>query len=143
MTLGKGYSNRFIPSEADFNNLAIMYNILVVATLIPVGMIGQSKYMDSYNFEISKVTFHAAVLMAISYYCGCAFCILLGLDDELDVSFRSLKEKAMVCGFLTLAFVLMNLFGFFAGVMCLLVSPPFMFLVQQFLKFRNVKESQD
>ncbi|EFH51948.1 predicted protein [Arabidopsis lyrata subsp. lyrata] len=68
---------------------------------------------------------------------------LLGNDKTIDFKKFGKELAMMIYGFLALVFLLMYLFGFFLGVLCLPVSPPSLLLVQQFVEQRNVKEFQD
>ncbi|CAL9247702.1 unnamed protein product [Arabidopsis halleri] len=145
-----GMTCRWIASDAVFNKFSIKFNVLVVATLILLRVTSRES-IDFVNFEIWKVTFRDAMglltlMMAFLYYSGSFRWIV---SDFLKFNYplvRIDKELAMLYGFLTLAFYLMNLFGFFWGILWLPVSPPSFLLVLRFAKSRNrrnVKESQD
>ncbi|KAG7559681.1 hypothetical protein ISN45_Aa05g012690 [Arabidopsis thaliana x Arabidopsis arenosa] len=142
-----GLTCRWIASDAVFNKFSIKFNVLVVATLILLRMTWR-EFIDFENFEISKVTSREAMglltlMMACFYYSGSFRWILSDLLEFNDPLVRIDKELAMLYGFLTLAFYLMNLFGFFWGLLWLPVSPPSLLLVLRFAKSRNVKEFQD
>ncbi|EOA25777.1 hypothetical protein CARUB_v10019140mg [Capsella rubella] len=157
-----GFSHRLIPSDADFIKLAIKYDLILAATLFSLWMIvlvqtGLPKLMfDYHNFKLSEATFretmrYLAMMMtsvSVNWYVpfnriiyASLYVALLGGNKAIDIR-RIDKEMVMLCGFLALVFLLMNLFGFFLGVLCLLVSSPFLFLVQEFIKFRKLKESR-
>ncbi|CAE6075128.1 unnamed protein product [Arabidopsis arenosa] len=142
-----GMTCRWIASDAVFNKLSIKFNVLVVATMILLRMTSRESIKFE-NFEIWKVTFREAMglltlMMASLYYSGSFRWILTDLLKFNDPLVRIDKELAMLYGFLTLAFYLMNLFGFFWGLLWLPVSPPSLLLVLRFAKSRNVKEFQD
>ncbi|OAP03984.1 hypothetical protein AXX17_AT3G38530 [Arabidopsis thaliana] len=152
-----GFSYRLIPSDADFIKFTIKYDMILVATMISLWMmfLGEKpEFFDFDNFELSKVTFRGTmgilgIMMAGANWCGPNNCIIFALFDAALYGYKTIgfkrigKELAMIYGFLALAFLLMYLFGFFFGVLWLLVSPPSLLLGFQFLKRRNVKESQD
>ncbi|EOA25587.1 hypothetical protein CARUB_v10018935mg [Capsella rubella] len=149
------FSHKLIPSDAEFIKFAIKYNIILIATLVSLGRMGKLEMIDLDNFELSKVTFHETMgmlarMMAFFYWHGSTQCITSAmLEDKSKTNTTGFKridiEVPMLSGFLTLAFYLMNLFGFFFGLLCLTISPPSLFLVQEFVKRRrrNLKESQD
>ncbi|KAG7627360.1 Protein MS5, partial [Arabidopsis thaliana x Arabidopsis arenosa] len=148
---------KLIPSDADFIKFTIKYDMILVATMISLWMmfLGEKpEFFDFDNFELSKVTFRGTmgilgIMMAGANWCGPNNCIIFALFDAALYGYKTIgfkrigKELAMIYGFLALAFLLMYLFGFFFGVLWLLVSPPSLLLGFQFLKRRNVKESQD
>ncbi|CAD5324868.1 unnamed protein product [Arabidopsis thaliana] len=134
-----GLTCRWIASDTVFNRLSLKFNALVVVTLILLRMWGESNFIDFVNFEISKVTFREAMglltlMMAYFYYLGSLRWIVSELLELNDPLVRIDKELAMIYGFLTLAFYLVNLFGFFWGILWLLVSPPSILLVIRFAK---------
>ncbi|CAH8267588.1 unnamed protein product [Arabidopsis lyrata] len=118
-----GCTRNLIASDATFN-------VLLVTTLVFLVLFRrlreEPKIVDS---EMEIISFRwlmglFAGMMGAAYVMArlvTAFVEAMGLNN------RSFEEDAMLFGFLTLAYFLVNLFGFW-GILWLLVSPPSVFL---------------
>ncbi|KAF3571111.1 hypothetical protein F2Q69_00060572 [Brassica cretica] len=137
-----GFSYAIVWSEADFKKFAATYHILLQATLFFLLVIllreGKPEIIDLANFQIWKVSFRSmmglfAAMNASTYL---MFRNLYGYYEASDTTtshFRIFEEMAIFFGILTLVCFLMNLFGFW-GIICLPVTPPFVFFGLEFAK---------
>ncbi|CAH8267432.1 unnamed protein product [Arabidopsis lyrata] len=110
-----GHTYKLIASDAVFNKLAIIFNILLLGTLLPLWILRpeETEFIDLENFEISKVTFRGtmgflALILASCYHSKCIHCFVSFMFDAAglfdDTTERTYIEMAMFYGFLTLAF---------------------------------------
>ncbi|KAL9277753.1 hypothetical protein AtEden1_Chr00c002g0322511 [Arabidopsis thaliana] len=132
----RGFTYRLIPSDEYFIKFTLTLNVILVATvLILYNMMSRARDPEFVNFELSNLTLRQwmwllAEWMALSCCYKSTHCVVSTWYDGKTIDFERIdKEIATVYGFFTLVFLLMNFFGFFWGVLCLLVSPPFLFLV--------------
>lgn len=132
--------------SSEFKKFAATYHILLHATLFFLLVI----LFRGASFEIFKVSFTSisSAMMASAYLMCRNLSAYYGAADYMGIhpTARFYEVMAMLFGFLTLFFFLMNLFGFWGGIICLPISPPVVLLglkAADLPWFGNVKASMD